>query len=69
MDWITIAIIAGIVVVLILAQLFTRAGSGANNGKIACMMPKEQIVAKGAALKSERSLRDESGDAEKPEEK
>lgn len=60
MDWITIAIIAGIVVVLILVQLFTRAGSAANNGKIACMMPKEQNQAKGAALKSERSLQDEA---------
>ena len=69
MDWLTIGVIVGIVAILILAQVFTHAGSEANNGKIACMMPKEQNQAKGAALKSERSLRDESGDAEKPEEK
>ena len=71
MDWLTIGVIVGIVAILILAQVFTHAGSEANNGKIACMMPKEQNESKGADLKSERSLRDKAADSgsEKPQEK
>jgi hypothetical protein len=65
MDWITIAIIVGIVVVLIAAQLLTGAGSQANNGMFACMMPKSANAAKGAKQKSERSLADEAEKTQK----
>ena len=67
MDWVTIAVIAAVVVALCLFQFFTSAGSQANNGKISCMMPKTGYDAKGAKQKNERSLLEE--EEEKPQEK
>ncbi len=64
MDWLTIGVIVGIVAILILVQVFTHAGSQPNDGKIACMMPKEQNSSKGADLKSERSLQEEAEKSE-----
>ena len=59
MDWITIAIIGGIVIVLCLVQFLTGAGDQANKGRFGCMMPKSANLAKGGKLKSERSLQEE----------
>ena len=65
MDWITIAVIGAIVVVLIVVQLLTGAGNAANKGMFGCMMPKSANSVKGAKLKSERSLTEETEEAQK----
>lgn len=58
--WITIAVIVGVIALLGLINYLTDAGQRANKGQVACMMPKTQNVAKGAALKDERKCREES---------
>lgn len=60
MLWITIAVIVGVIALLGLINYLTDAGQSANKGKIACMMPKTQNAAKGAALKDERKCKEES---------
>ena len=64
MDWITIVLIVVAVVGLCLVQFRTSAGDSANRGMVGCMMPKTSNEAKGAKLKSERSLEEEAGKQE-----
>ena len=65
MVWISIGVIAAAIVVLCVANALSGAGNSANRGLTGCAMPKVSNIAKGAQLKTERSLREEAAEEKK----